>query len=280
MTYKELFKFGLDRLGFDKKRDVEELLCYAAKITLAELLANKDKETNDVAVSIYNKAINECLHGKPLAYIVHKVCFYGYDFFVNEGCLIPRVDSEVLIENILKKLAICHNTELDILDACCGSGCLGIALAKELKQRNVVSRLTLIDKSQNAMQVAKLNCAKHNIHAKYVIADVLSYGFGEGKYDVIVCNPPYIETNEIEYLDKQVKDYEPRMALDGGSDGLKFYRFLSKKVHNNLKEKGFSIFEIGYNQGKTAKDIFLQQNLSVEIIKDYGNNDRALITLY
>ena len=277
MTYDELLQSGIQQLGFNKKKDVEDLLCYSAKITLAELLANKNKEVGDVAVNIYNKALEEYAKGKPLAYITHNVCFYGYDFFVNEGCLIPRVDSEVLIENALRNININQSSSLNILDACCGSGCLGITLTNELVKKNIKSTLTLIDKSTSAMQIAKLNCEKHNIRAKYIIADVLSYGFGEEKYDIIICNPPYIETNEIDNLDKQVKDYEPRIALDGGDDGLKFYRFLSNKVKQSLTSTGFAIFEIGYNQGRTATDIFLQQHLSIDVIKDYGNNDRALL---
>ena len=277
MTYEELLQSGIQQLGFNKKKDVEDLLCYSAKITLAELLANKNKEVGDVAVNIYHKALDEYVKGKPLAYITHNACFYGYDFFVNEGCLIPRVDSEVLIENALRNININQSSSLNILDACCGSGCLGITLTNELAKKNIKSTLTLIDKSTSAMQIAKLNCEKHNIRAKYIIADVLSYGFGEEKYDIIICNPPYIETNDIDGLDKQVKDYEPRMALDGGNDGLKFYRFLSKKVKQSLAHSGFAIFEIGYNQGKTATDIFLHKHLSVDVIKDYGNNDRALL---
>ena len=277
MTYEELLQSGIQQLGFNKKKDVEDLLCYSAKITLAELLANKNKEVGDVAVNIYNKALEEYAKGKPLAYITHNVCFYGYDFFVNEGCLIPRVDSEVLIENALRNININQSSSLNILDACCGSGCLGITLTNELAKKNIKSTLTLIDKSTSAMQIAKLNCEKHNIRAKYIIADVLSYGFGEEKYDIIICNPPYIETNEIDNLDKQVKDYEPRIALDGGEDGAKFYRFLSSKVKSSLTNTGFAIFEIGYNQGRTAREIFSQHNLSVEVMKDYGNNDRALL---
>ena len=92
MTYEELLQSGIQQLGFNKKKDVEDLLCYSAKITLAELLANKNKEVGDVAVNIYHKALDEYVKDKPLAYIIHNVCFYGYDFFVNEGCLIPRVD--------------------------------------------------------------------------------------------------------------------------------------------------------------------------------------------
>ena len=277
MTYEELLQSGIQQLGFNKKKDVEDLLCYSAKITLAELLANKNKEVGDVAVNIYHKALDEYVKGKPLAYITHNACFYGYDFFVNEGCLIPRVDSEVLIENALRNININQSSSLNILDACCGSGCLGITLTNELVKQNIKSTLTLIDRSTSAMQIAKLNCEKHNIRAKYIIADVLSYGFGEEKYDIIICNPPYIETNEIDNLDKQVKDYEPRIALDGGEDGAKFYRFLSSKVKSSLTNTGFAIFEIGYNQGRTAREIFSQHNLSVEVMKDYGNNDRALL---
>ena len=277
MTYEELLQLGIRQLGFNKKKDIEDLLCYSAKITLAELLANKNKDVGDVAVNIYNKALEEYAKSKPLAYITHNACFYGYDFFVNEGCLIPRVDSEVLIENALRNININQSSSLNILDACCGSGCLGITLTNELVKKNIKSTLTLIDKSTSAMQIAKLNCEKHNIRAKYIIADVLSYGFGEEKYDIIICNPPYIETNEIDNLDKQVKDYEPRIALDGGEDGVKFYRFLSSKVKSSLTNTGFAIFEIGYNQGRTAREIFSQHNLSVEVMKDYGNNDRVLL---
>ena len=156
MTYGELLQIGIEKVGRGKRKDVEELLCYSAKITLANLLANKNTEINDIVVQIYYKLIDEYLLGKPLAYITHNACFYGYNFFVNEGCLIPRIDSEVLIEHVLKHININEDEILNIADVCCGSGCLGIALTNEAKKKHIVSNLTLIDKSTSAMQVANM----------------------------------------------------------------------------------------------------------------------------
>ena len=288
------------------RKDVIYLLSFVLKCNESKIICDYNEELSDGYLTVFNRMINEKKTGKPIQYITNTACFYGYDFFVNQSCLIPRVDSEVVIENLMKMFQEDfikkHKEEtaikIDILDMCCGSGCLGISAIKEIikevsngsngfKHKTINLNLTMIDKSSSSIQVAKVNSnnllAKKNIeeflkvNVRFIIADALVYGFGDEKYDIILCNPPYIETDTIETLDVQVKDFEPKMALDGGFDGLKFYRSLIPKLPDALKENGISLMEIGFNQGESVMDICNQNKISAKLVKDYGKNDRVLV---
>ena len=288
------------------RKDVLYLLGAVLKCNESKIICDYNKEISDDSFAVFDRMINERKTGKPVQYITNTACFYGYDFFVNQSCLIPRIDSEVIIENLMKifqeDLIKKYKNEpvanIDILDMCCGSGCLGISAVKEVikeirhslnnsKSKTVNVNLTMADKSYSAIQVAKVNTQNLlkqqeindicNLSVKFVIADALVYGFGDEKYDIILCNPPYIETNTIETLDVQVKDFEPKIALDGGLDGLKFYKAIVPKLSGALKKNGLSLIEIGFNQGKSVFDICSQNNITTKLIKDYGKNDRVLV---
>lgn len=289
MTLFELKQLGENKLAehneiiSNPKQEAEDLLLYATKFTKAELFLKQKDEATETQKSVFLSAVGERIKGKPIAYITHKSEFFGNEFFVNEGCLIPRIDSEVLVEKAvetikqqIKDRQIDENSEIKILDACCGTGCLGLSLANELKKLNQKFQLTLLDVSQSAIQVAKLNAQNLGIEAKFSISNVL-YGLGFEKYNIILCNPPYIETRTIETLDKQVKDFEPRLALDGGEDGLKFYRKLATCMKKNMLQNAYAFLEIGYNQGKSISELFKNSGFDVEIVKDYGNQDRVVI---
>ena len=274
--------------GMDKKtakKDIEEIFISVFHCSKSDLITNKNQEAGEINAKIFLQAIEQRANGRPVAYITHNANFFGYDFFVNESCLIPRIDSEIIVENAVEyaeQMAKNTNgTTLKVLDACCGSGCLGISFSKTLIDKQILLseniELTLLDKSNPAIQVAKINLQKHAIKAKLMIADILITGFGSEKYDIILCNPPYIETATIQTLDKEVKDFEPHTALDGGLDGLTFYKSISNYLTKNLTAEGRAFFEIGYNQGKTAKEIFEKADFIVKIVKDYGKRDRCLI---
>ena len=281
MTFHELLSISEKKLQTElnlspseAKRDVEDIAMYATKWSRAELLTRRDEEVGITHKAIFDKALADRIGGKPLQYITNSACFFGYDFFVNESCLIPRVDSEVLVENALKD---CTQDNIKVLDLCCGSGCLGLSFAKQMAERGAQCNLTMLDISSNAIQIARLNTQKLGIKAKFMVADILQGLALDEQFDVIFCNPPYIETAEIANLDKQVKDFEPHLALDGGTDGLKFYRAVAENLKSIMEKGGKSYFEIGYNQGQTASEIFTAKGFNVDIKKDYGKNDRCLI---
>ena len=287
MQYSQLLQQAKEQLikaGFDSNtatQDCNDILLYCLKISQAEFITKKNNEVKQTDEVIFNNAIVERLKHKPIQYITHNAVFFGYNLFVNENCLIPRVDSEILIEQALKyikqNIGNFKSKTIKILDACCGSGCLGLTFAKELEKLKLAYELVLLDKSTNAIQVSKINSQKLEIKSKLLVSDVLLNGLGFEKYDIIFCNPPYIETDIIKTLDKEVKDFEPHLALDGGRDGLTFYKTISKTLKNNLTTNGISFFEIGYNQGESVKNIFSTAGFNVEIVKDYGKQDRCAV---
>ena len=281
MTFHDLLSISEKKLQTElnlspseAKRDVEDIAVYATKWSRAELIARGGNEVGITHKAIFDKALADRITGKPVQYITNSACFFGYDFFVNESCLIPRVDSEVLIENALKD---CAQDNVKVLDLCCGSGCLGLSFAKQIAEKNKKYELTMLDISTNAIQIARLNAQKLGVKASFMVADILQGLSLDKQFDVIFCNPPYIETDEIDNLDKQVKNFEPHLALDGGEDGLKFYRAVAENLKSIMVKGGKAYFEIGYNQGKTASAIFTAKNFDVEVKKDYGKKDRCLI---
>lgn len=281
MTFHDLLSISekklqaeLNLLPSEAKQDVEDIVIYATKWSRAELLTRRDEEVGITHKAIFDKAISDRIAGKPVQYITNSACFFGYDFFVNESCLIPRVDSEVLVENALKD---CTRDDVKVLDLCCGSGCLGLSFAKQLTERGAQCNLTMLDISTNAIQIARLNAQKLGLKCKFMVADILQGLALDERFDVIFCNPPYIETAEIANLDKQVKDFEPHLALDGGTDGLKFYHAVAGNLKSIIAKSGKAYFEIGYNQGKIASQIFTTAGFQVELKKDYGKKDRCLI---
>ena len=274
MNYRELIRNGFLELlnsGIDEriaKQDAEDLLLYSLKLSKNELLKIYNKDVNDREKNIYNKYIQERKTGKPFAYITHDANFFGYNFYKN------------IIEKIKNK------RKIKILDACCGSGCLSISFVKKITEKKIDQliyevELTLMDVSNSAMQVAKFNAktllSDEKIIINYLINNILINGFGNEKYDIIICNPPYIKSKEIENLDVSVKNFEPHLALDGGEDGLKFYKTISSTLHKNFSQNCIAFFEIGNNQGNDVENIFSNIGFKVSIIKDYCNNDRCVV---
>ena len=182
------------------------------------------------------------MQGTPLQYITNHQEFMGYDFFVDENVLIPQPDTEILVEEVLKLAQAKKNCT--ILDMCTGSGCIGISLAKRL-QKDV--QITLVDISNKALKVAEKNAINNKVNVQLIQSDMFNNIDTSKKYDIIVSNPPYIETDEILNLNKQVQN-EPHLALDGGKDGLDFYRIFANEAYKYLNKGGYLCLEIGYNQ--------------------------------
>ena len=238
----------------------------------------------------------------PLAQILGRQSFYGLDFFVNEDVLIPRADTECLVDLVLEDYADlakqagktyaekrnsehasnkhedtveneANSSSLNILDLCTGSGCIGISVAKHLPYQE----LLLVDLSEKALAVAKKNAEKHlGENVTFLQSDLLTKVQGK-KFSLLLSNPPYIVSRVIPGLDREVSEYEPKMALDGGEDGLVFYRRIAKEAKAVLLPGARLYLEIGYDQGESVKDIFQKEGYeAVEVFPDLAGNPRVL----
>ena len=215
----------------------------------------------------------------PLAQILGRQSFYGLDFFVNEDVLIPRADTECLVDLVLEDYADLAKqagktyAEKRILDLCTGSGCIGISVAKHLPYQE----LLLVDLSEKALAVAKKNAEKHLGENVTLLQSDLLTGVQGKKFSLLLSNPPYIVSRVIPGLDREVSEYEPKMALDGGEDGLIFYRRIAKEAKKVLLPGARLYLEIGYDQGESVKDIFQKEGYeAVEVFPDLSGNPRVL----
>lgn len=216
------------------------------------------------------KLVEKRLKGIPLQYLTNVQYFYGYKFWVNENVLIPRADTEILVEKCIEYYK--ERKELKILDMCTGSGCIAIALKKELPFAEVFAS----DISSKAIEVAQKNAELNNVSINFILSDLFS-NIKYNDFDVIVSNPPYIETLEINKLSSEVKK-EPLIALDGGTDGLDFYKKISENAYDYIKKNGKVYFEIGYNQADKLSEILKYWGFrNIKIYKDYGGNDRVVV---
>lgn len=261
---RRIAKNRLALVGIDE-RDADYILHHTLNIPITEL-ALTDIELNRRQ---YKRAVKyvkmRCKH-KPISEIFKKSYFYGLEFCVNKHVLSPRFDTEILVDTSLEYIKLNNR----VLDLCTGSGCIATSIAK-----NVEAYVEACDISKKALKVArkniKINKANVDLYQSNMFDKV------QGKFNVIVSNPPYIETKTILTLDDEVKCYDPVLALDGGLDGLDFYREIALRVKDYLLEGGVLIMEIGYNQGESVKDIFKSISSNIEIIKDYNNNDRVVV---
>lgn len=248
----------------DFKSDAFFLMAGIFSIDRSDFLSNKE-----IDFSVLENALKRRINGEPCAYITGETEFMSLPFKVNKNVLIPRQDTENLVEFILNNTKGTEN----ILDLCTGSGCIGISLKKYIKNSSV----TMVDISQGAVETARENAKLNNVEVNIIKDDILNPKYSYSMYDILVSNPPYIEKDVVETLENQVKDFEPRLALDGGEDGLIFYRKIAKDFKKFIKDGGICAFEIGYNQGDAVKKI-LEDNgfINTEIIKDYSGNDRIV----
>ena len=274
----DLIKFGARELKqkriVSSKLDSELLLSKILNKKREEVLINLEQEICQKNLSRYKKLIIRRSQNEPVAYILKEKEFWSKSFFVNRDTLIPRPETELMVDKLIE---IYKNRKTSILDIGTGSGCILISLLSELKNSQGVG----IDISKKALAIAKKNSEIHKIsnNIKFLNKSVDSK-FNE-KFDLIVSNPPYIQSSEIKNLSEDIKRYEPRIALDGGNDGLDLIKKIIYKAEYILKVKGMLALEIGNEQFKKVSKILLEKNFKIEhIIKDYKDNVRCIISTY
>ena len=265
--------FSLNTAGYLLRK--QELLCKADR----ENVEAADIEQTEILGKLHSffENFEKRRRRIPLAQILGRQSFYGLDFFVNEDILIPRADTECLVDLVLEDYADlakqAGSSSLNILDLCTGSGCIGISVAKHLPYQE----LLLVDLSEKALAVAKKNAEKHLGENVTLLQSDLLTGVQGKKFSLLLSNPPYIVSRVIPGLDREVSEYEPKMALDGGEDGLVFYRRIAKEAKAVLLPGARLYLEIGYDQGESVKDIFQKEGYeAVEVFPDLSGNPRVL----
>lgn len=276
MKIKELIEYGKKILNKNEVDDSSiisrELAEYILQLNRQEIVTNLEKEVKEEQKDRYYLALIEIIQGMPIQYITNTQEFMKLNIFVNENVLIPQPDTEILVEEVIKIAELESKTK--ILDMCTGSGCIGVSLAYYLKN----AKITMSDISKNAIEIAKKNAKENKVLEKTEFIKSDLFENIEEKFDIIVSNPPYIETDVIKSLSKQVQN-EPKIALDGGKDGLLFYRKLIKEAPNFLNDNGYLCMEIGYNQKEEVIKLAKQKESfsKIEAIKDLSGNDRVII---
>ena len=281
MTIKEIliqYSKELENISDTPRLDVEMLLKKAlGDVDSMYIRMYLDKQLTEEQEKYFLEMIKERLNERPIAYIIGNREFMGLDFFVQEGVLIPRPDTETLVEEIIN---ICNNrTGLNILDIGTGSGAITISLAKYLDKSHVISA----DISDIALEIASKNAISNNVDERidFIKSDVFSNVPKEEKFDLIVSNPPYIRKSDIDGLDRQVKDFEPYNALEGGEDGLDFYRKITKESKAFLKNKGILAYEVGHDQAQDVSQIMEENGFEGIYTKcDLQGFERVVIGFY
>lgn len=253
----------------DNGHEADWIISHVTKMSQADFVLHPREITEDELKKI-EEIVERRNQGEPLQYLLGETEFMGLKFKVTEDTLIPRADTETLVEEVIAKIG---KRKLSVLDIGTGSGCIGISIAKNCKN----AKVTLLDYSDAILQVAKDNADLNGVNVNFIKCDILEE-IPEGKFDVIVSNPPYIETDTIFSLDNIVKSYEPVEALDGGFDGLLFYhRIVEEIAPETLKDGGYIAFEIGYNQGEAVIEILKEADfVSIKLKQDPCENDRVV----
>ena len=252
--------------------DSEILLSKILAKSREEVLINPDQNICEKNILLFNKLLFRRSKYEPIAYILKEKEFWSMKFDVNKDTLIPRPETELLVDILLR---VYKGKRITILDIGTGSGCIIISLLKNLNTSSGIG----IDISKKAIFVAKRNALKHRLSDRIKFFNKSLEGVFYRKFDLIVSNPPYIDRKDIRNLSEDIKKYEPRMALDGGNDGLDLIKKVIYKSKNILKVKGTLALEIGHEQLKRVSKILIENNFRINnVIKDYKNNVRCLIT--
>lgn len=280
MNIKQVLEYGTKLL---KENGIDEPIL-KARILLANILeqskeyltTHETEEQDRELVKVFKEGIDKLCNNIPIQYITKKQEFMGLDFIVNENVLIPRPDTEILVEEVIKLVKQSSNPK--ILDLCTGSGAIGISIAKYIDDCKVI----LSDISNEALKIATQNCisilGKDKNNKIQILQSDLFKNIREKKFDIIVSNPPYIKTAVIKTLEKQVQN-EPIIALDGGKDGLDIYKKIINQAYKFLKKEGYLCLEIGYDQKDEVIELIKKTNKYQDIYskKDLGDNDRIVI---
>ena len=277
MNIENILNEGINILQKNKianpQLDSEILLSNSIKRDKKHIILNPKEILNSEQLEKFNSLIERRKKGEPIAYLINKKEFWKDEFFVNKDVLIPRPDSELIIEQVLKIYS--KDVQLQVLDIGTGSGCILLSILKE--RSNFYG--TGIDISKKSINISKFNAKQLNLTNRVKFFHSSVDNFNNGKYDIIVSNPPYIEQLSLKYLERDVVNFEPKLALSGGFDGFSKIRKVINKASILIKKNGKFILEIGFNQKDKVIKILKEEGFYVnKAIKDYGNNDRCIIS--
>ena len=253
--------------------DSELLMSKVVKKDKKYLLLNHDQEVKIEDLKYFKKLIEKRANGQPIAYLINKKFFWKSEFYVTNGTLIPRPDTEVLVEQVLKLYK--YKDRVNILEIGIGSGCILLSILKE----KVNSYGTGIDISKNCLNISKINAKYLNVEARLKLFKTNVDKFNLGKYDLIISNPPYIKKHSLKYLERDVVGFEPHQALDGGIDGLSEIRKVIKKSSELIKKNGKFVLEIGFDQKNRVINILKKEGFYINnILRDLANNYRCIVS--
>lgn len=274
MTYSELMAVGVEKLsaaGFEEARtDVRDLVFYVCGMDFTALLRDGANEVPKEQEQRFFELLSERLKHVPVQYLTGEQEFCGLKFAVRPGVLIPRPETELLAEAVFQCSA-----DKRVLDMCTGSGCIAVTVAK----LGSPSFVAASDYSVEALSIARENASLQEAEVTFFHGDL--FESVEGTYDIIVSNPPYIKSEVVDGLMSEVRDFEPRMALDGKEDGLYFYRRICAEAKAHLNSGGKLMFEIGYDQGETVPELLAEEGYTeIEVKKDYAGLDRMVFAVW
>ncbi len=253
--------------------DSELLMSKVIKKDKKYLLLNHDQEIKIEDLKYFKKLIEKRSNGEPIAYLINKKFFWKSEFYITNKTLIPRPDTEVIVEQVLKLIK--YKSRLNILDIGIGSGCILLSILKE----KVDAYGTGIDISKNCLNISKINAKHLNVEARLKLFKTSVDKFNLGKYDLIVSNPPYIKKNSLKYLEKSVVGFEPHQALDGGVDGLSEIRKVIRKSSELSKKNGKFVLEIGFDQKNEVINILKKEGFYINnISRDLAKNYRCIVS--
>ncbi|KXZ40540.1 release factor glutamine methyltransferase [Alkalithermobacter thermoalcaliphilus JW-YL-7 = DSM 7308] len=276
MTIRKILLKSINELKHEDniKLDIELMLCKVLSVDRLYIHMNLDKDLTKEQIDEFNKLLDQRKKGRPVQYILGKQEFMGLDFYVEEGVLIPRADTEVLVEEVIN---ICKNIKNPtILDIGVGSGAISVSLAKYIKDCKVYS----LDISEKALDIARKNAKANGVCDKitFIYSDLFSSLDKDLKFDIIVSNPPYIKKEEFETLDIKVKNFEPEIALLAEDNGLIFYKKITKEGYNYLKKGAVLAYEVGHDQAKDVGAIMKENGFfDIRYVKDLQGIDRVVI---
>lgn len=268
MVTAELVRGIRDMLSDNAGFEAAEIVMHVLGVDRNALILNSRDDVSDIDAEKARQLAERRRRGEPLQYIIGAAEFMSLGFSVDESVLIPRSDTETLVEYVLEKIKGRH---VRLIDIGTGSGCIGISIAKYHGDVD----LTLADISDAALRIAAENAENNGVKAKILKIDIMSE-VPDGKYGAVVSNPPYIRSGVIPTLQTEVKDHEPLTALDGGADGLRFYRRITDIAPRFLDTDGLLAYEIGFDQGRDVSELMQKDFSGVEIVKDLCGNDRVV----
>ncbi len=262
-----------DNLIFNPHLDAEMLMAKVINKDRKYVLLNSEQKLNNEELYNFKKLIKKRSNNEPVAYLTNKKSFWTSDFYITKNTLIPRPETELLVETALKITQQKNN--LSVLDIGIGSGCILISILKERK--NFYG--TGIDVSKNCIKISKINAKKHKIYPRVKFFKTNVDKFLLGKYDLIVSNPPYINKYNLKYLEKDIVDFEPKLALDGGLNGISEIRKVIKKSSELIKKRGKLILEIGFDQKNKVINLLKNEGFYINYtLKDLAGNDRCIVS--